>query len=51
MAQGGKGVVVVGCEGCKLQLQTRTQYMQHLAEDALPAILDEVLGRKAMAEA
>lgn len=50
IGQGGTGVIVVGCQCCKLRLNTIPQFMQHLTEDVLPAILDDVLERKAMAE-
>jgi hypothetical protein len=45
IADGGKGVVSVGCAGCELSLQTRGQYMRHLCEDVLPAIVDDVIER------
>jgi hypothetical protein len=45
VAQGGRGVVVVGCAVCKLHLQTRDQYMRHLTNDVLPGIVDMVIER------
>jgi hypothetical protein len=50
MAQGGKGVIVVGCVACKLRLNTIPQFMQHLSQDVLPQILDQVIERTAIAE-
>jgi hypothetical protein len=50
MAEGGKGTIAVGCEKCQIPLNTIPQFMQHLSEDVLPAILDDVLERKAMTE-
>lgn len=38
VAQGGKGVVVVGCKGCRKRMQTQYEYLRHLAEDVLPLI-------------
>lgn len=49
IADGGKGVVSVGCAGCKLSLQTRGQYMRHLCEDVLPTILADAIERTAIA--
>jgi len=39
IAQGGKGVVVSGCEACRKQLQSNAQYLRHLADDVMPMIL------------
>lgn len=39
IAEGGNGVVVAGCETCKKRANTMNQYMEHLANDALPVIL------------
>jgi hypothetical protein len=38
IAEGGRGVVVVGCPGCQKPMQTPNQFMRHLAEDVLPVI-------------
>jgi primosomal replication protein N len=48
IAQGGRGVIVVGCMACKLRLNTIPQFMLHLSEDVLPQILDQVLERAGM---
>jgi hypothetical protein len=50
IAQGGRGVIVVGCMACKLRLNTIPQFMQHLSEDVLPQILDQDLERTGMQE-
>jgi hypothetical protein len=42
MAEGGRGVVIPGCETCKKPANTVTQYMEHLADDVLPVILRTV---------
>jgi hypothetical protein len=43
MAQGGRGVVGPGCEHCKKKLYTTSQFVEHLAVDVLPHILDVAL--------
>lgn len=40
IAQGGKGVVVSGCPQCRKRLNTTGQFLNHLAEDAMPALID-----------
>jgi hypothetical protein len=42
MADGGPGVVVPGCPACKKRIQTMAQFMDHLADDVLPALLDRL---------
>ena len=39
IAQGGKGVVVPGCPMCKKRIKTMSQFLDHLADDAMPALL------------
>jgi hypothetical protein len=39
-AQGGRGVVVPGCPACRKQFQTMSQYLDHLADDVLPKVID-----------
>jgi hypothetical protein len=41
IAQGGKGVTVPGCTGCKIKMYTMNQFMHHLAVDVLPGILEK----------
>jgi hypothetical protein len=42
VAQGGKGVVARGCPACRKRINTVTHFLDHLAEDAMPAILDRL---------
>lgn len=39
MAEGGRGVVVPGCETSKKKANTSSQFVRHLADDVLPVIL------------
>lgn len=40
-AEGGNGVVVPGCPACRKRLNTMNQFMEHLAKDVLPKIIEE----------
>jgi hypothetical protein len=42
VAQGVKGVVVAGCPACKKRLNSMAQFLDHLANDAMPALLDRL---------
>jgi hypothetical protein len=42
VAQGGKGVVVSGCPACKKRINTMTQFLDHLANDVMPALIDRL---------
>jgi hypothetical protein len=42
VAQGGKGVVVSGCPACKKRINTLTQFLDHLANDAMPALIQRL---------
>jgi hypothetical protein len=42
VAQGGKGVVVVGCPTCKKRLNTITDFLDYLANDAMPALIERL---------
>jgi len=42
IAQGGKGVVVSGCPACKKRINTMSQFLDHLAEDAMPALIEKL---------
>ena len=42
IAQGGKGVVVPGCPTCRKRINTMSQFLDHLAGDAMPALLDRL---------
>jgi hypothetical protein len=40
MAQGGRGVCVPGCPACRKPIQSMNQFIEHLAVDVLPRIID-----------
>jgi len=40
VAQGGKGVVVSGCQACKKRINTTEQFLDHLANDVMPGLID-----------
>jgi len=42
VAQGGKGVVVAGCPACKKRINTMTQFLDHLANDVMPVLIDRL---------
>jgi hypothetical protein len=42
IAQGGKGAVVVGCPKCRKKFGTVPQFLDHITDDVLPAILDRL---------
>ena len=42
VAQGGKGVVVAGCPACLKRISTIPQFLDHLTNDAMPALLDSL---------
>jgi hypothetical protein len=48
VAQGGRGVVVPGCPACKKRFSTMPQFMDHLTDDVLPAVLDRLSAEKTM---
>jgi hypothetical protein len=43
MVHGGKGVVVPGCPACKKRINTMNQFLDHLAEDAMPALIEKAV--------
>ena len=43
IAQGGKGVVVPGCPACSNVINTTDGFVEHLANDVLPGILNTAL--------
>ncbi len=47
VAQGGKGVVVPGCPACKKRINTMSQFLNHLADDAMPALLNRLSAAEA----
>jgi hypothetical protein len=42
IAQGGRGVVVPGCPMCRKRFGTAPQFLDHLTDDVLPAVLDRL---------
>jgi len=42
VAQGGRGIVVAGCPACRKRLNSTAQFLDHLANDAMPALLDRL---------
>jgi hypothetical protein len=42
VAQGGKGVVVSGCPACKKRINTMSQFLDHLTNDAMPALIERL---------
>ena len=42
VAQGGKGVVVAGCPACLKRVNTMQQFLDYLAKDVLPALIDRL---------
>jgi hypothetical protein len=45
IAQGGKGVVVPGCPACSKTINTMNGFVEHLANDVLPGILEKALSK------
>lgn len=45
IAQGGRGIVVAGCPACKKRLQSMNEFLRHLAEDAMPPLLDRLASK------
>jgi hypothetical protein len=42
VAQGGRGVVVAGCPACKKRINTMTKFLDHLAEDEMPTLIEKL---------
>jgi hypothetical protein len=45
VAQGGKGVVVAGCPACRKRINTMDQFLDHLTNDVMPALIDRLAAR------
>jgi len=45
VAQGGKGVVVSGCPACRKRISTMTQFLDHLTNDVMPALIDRLAAK------
>jgi hypothetical protein len=46
IAQGGKGVIVSGCPACRKRINTMGQFLDHLANDALPALIEKLAAQQ-----
>jgi hypothetical protein len=46
IAQGGRGIVVPGCPASKKRIQTMNQFLHHLTEDVMPALIEKLLEAK-----
>jgi hypothetical protein len=46
---GGKGVVVAGCPTCRKRINTMTQFLDHLTNDALPVLIGQLAAGKWLA--
>jgi hypothetical protein len=42
VAQGGNGVVVSGCPTCRKRINTMPQFLDNIANDVLPGLLDKL---------
>ena len=42
IAQGGRGVVVPGCPACMKRINTMSQFLDHLADDVMPALIEKL---------
>jgi len=42
VAQGGRGVVVPGCATCNKRANTTTQFLEHIAKDAIPRSIEKL---------
>jgi hypothetical protein len=42
VAQGGKGVTVPGCPCCRKRFGTIAQFLDHVTNDVLPAVIDKL---------
>ena len=46
VAQGGRGVIVPGCPTCMKRINTMNQFLDHLAEDVMPALIEKLAQTK-----
>ena len=42
IAQGGSGVVMPGCPACLKRINTMSQFLDHLADGVLPALIERL---------
>jgi hypothetical protein len=45
VVQGGRGVVAAGCPACKKRINTIPEFLQHLSNDAIPALIESLSAR------
>ena len=43
IAHGGKGIVTPGCPRCRKTLYTTNQFIEHIAVDVLPGIIEQAM--------
>ena len=43
VAQGGRGVVVPGCPACKKRINTSNGFIDHIADDILPGVIERAI--------
>jgi hypothetical protein len=46
VAQDGMGVVVAGCPACKKRINTMGQFLDHLTNDVMPALIERLAAGK-----
>jgi len=46
VAQGGKGVTAPGCPCCRKRFGTIAQFLDHLTNDVLPAVINKLSADK-----
>ena len=46
IAQGGMGVVVVGCPACRQKHYTVSQFIEHLARDVIPRVVKGTISER-----
>lgn len=42
----GQKIIVPGCPACRKQIATTTQFIEHLADDAIPALFARLRSKK-----
>jgi len=50
IAQGGNGVVTPGCPACRKRLFTMSNFMDHLADEVLPSLVDRLSSMNSVQE-
>jgi hypothetical protein len=49
LSNGGGGVVIPGCPACRKRLFTMQNFMNHLADDVLPDVVNRLSSEKEVA--